>query len=109
MSIGWIVGLLGIWALIAPFVGLGPLGYAWSHWLVGVVCAVLGFAMVNGRPREGWITGFTGFWMFIAGFISGLLTAPGIWWNNLIVGAILVIFGFAATRPAQPMQTAHAR
>jgi hypothetical protein len=109
---GWVVGIAGVWAFISPFVHLQPRGDAWSDWIVGVVAAVLGFAMMRERPAESWISGIVGVWMFIAGFIPALLMHPGVWWNNLIVGAILAIFGFAATRtPQQPMATsgAHAR
>jgi uncharacterized membrane protein YuzA (DUF378 family) len=95
---GWIVGIAGVWTFIAPFFALHTSGHAWSHWIVGVVAAVFGFTMMGERPTESWICGIAGIWMFIAGFIPGLLVAPGIWWNNLIVGAILAIFGFAAAR-----------
>jgi hypothetical protein len=94
---GWVVGIAGVWAFISPFVHLQPRGDAWSDWIVGVVAAVLGFAMMRERPAESWISG---------------IVHPGVWWNNLIVGAILAIFGFAATRTTQqPMATsgAHAR
>jgi uncharacterized membrane protein YuzA (DUF378 family) len=95
---GWVVGIAGVWTFIAPFFALQPSGHAWSHWIVGVVAAVFGFTMMPERPTESWVCGIAGIWMFIAGFIPGLLVAPGIWWNNLIVGAILAIFGFAAAR-----------
>ena len=105
---GWIVGIAGVWAFVAPFVGLGSRGYAWTDWAVGAVAAVFGWTMMRERPTESWISGIVGIWMFIAGFIPGLLMAPGVWWNNLIVGAILAIFGFAATRTTQPMTTSGA-
>jgi hypothetical protein len=107
---GWIVGLAGVWAFVAPFVGLHPMGYTWSDWIVGAVAAVFGFTMMSERPAESWISGLVGVWMFIAGFIPGLLVAPGVWWNSLIVGAVLAIFGFAATRTTTPMapRDAHA-
>jgi hypothetical protein len=106
---GWIIGILGVWAFIAPFTDMGNLGYSWSHWIVGAVCAVLGFAMVRERPTEGWVTGILGAWMFVAGFIGGLLYAPGVWWNNLIVGAVLAVFGFAAARTTRPVATTGTR
>jgi hypothetical protein len=108
---GWIVGIAGVWAFIAPFIGLPPTGYAWSHWIVGAVAAVFGWTMISERPTESWISGIAGIWMFIAGFIPGLLSAPNVWWNNLIVGVILAVCGFAATRTTQHMTTtgAHAR
>ena len=105
---GWIIGLAGIWAFVAPFTGLSPMGYAWSHWIVGVVAAVLGFSMVSEHPREGMVAGILGIWLFIAGFIGGLLAAPGLWWNNLIVGAALAVFGFSTMRTTHPMTGTHA-
>jgi uncharacterized membrane protein YuzA (DUF378 family) len=83
---GWIVGLAGVWAFVAPFVGLHPMGYTWSDWIVGAVAAVFGFTMMSERPAESWIAGLVGVWMFIAGFIP-----------------VLAIFGFAATRTTTPM------
>jgi SPW repeat len=109
MRNGWIIGIAGIWAFIAPFTGLSPAGYAWSHWIVGVIAAVIGFSMAQARPTEGWITGVLGVWMFIAGFIGGLLDAPGVWWNNLLVGAALAVFGFAAMRTTRPVTSAGAK
>lgn len=93
---GWIMAILGVWSFIAPFLGLTSAGYAWSHWIVGAISLVLGFGMIRARPAEGWITGIAGSWLFISGFIGGLLYSPGVWWNNLIVGAILAIFGVVA-------------
>lgn len=101
MFSGWVIGAFGIWTFVIPFIGATPMGYAWNDWVVGIVSAVLGFAMTRNRPTEGWITGILGVWLFIAGFIPALLSAPGVWWNNLIVGALLMIFGFAAGRTAQ--------
>jgi hypothetical protein len=105
---GWIIAILGVWSFIAPFAGLASPEYAWSHWIVGAVTLVLGFGMTRDRPAEGWITGIAGSWLFISGFIGALLTAPGIWWNNLIVGAVLVVFGIvSAVAGDRPMTGTH--
>jgi len=90
------IGILGLWVFIAPFLTLTPLTYAWSHWIVGAVAGVLGFTLMRTHPAEGGITGIAGVWLFIAGFIPALLFGAGLLWNNLIVGAILAVFGFAA-------------
>lgn len=92
----WLIGVLGIWAFVAPFTDLAPPTYAWSHWMVGAVAAVLGFSMMRTHPAEGSITGIAGTWLFIAGFVDPLLYGTGLLWNNLIIGAILAAFGFAA-------------
>jgi uncharacterized membrane protein YuzA (DUF378 family) len=100
---GWIVGFAGVWAFISPFFHFAYMGNAWSDWIVGVVAAVFGFAMMSEHPADSWISGIAAVWMFVAGFIPALLMAPGVWWNNLIVGVILAIFGFAGTRATQHM------
>lgn len=105
MLIGWIIGLLGIWVGITPFFGAAPGFYAWSHWIVGALVAVLGFSMVARRTAAGWVSGLLGVWLFIAAFIPGLLAGAGVWWDNLLVGVVLIIVGFGATRELN--RTAH--
>lgn len=98
MFSGWIIGVLGIWTFIIPFIGATSMGYAWTDWIVGIIAAVLGFSMMRHGPAEGWITGILGVWLFIAGFIPALVRTPGVWWNDLIAGALLVIFGLFGGR-----------
>lgn len=93
----WIVGILGLWTALTAFLGFGPLGFAWSNWIVGVICAISAFSMAGRRPAQGWIAGLVAIWLFISGFIPGLLTSPGYWWNDLLVGAAFIITGFSAT------------
>lgn len=95
MTIGSIIGLLGIWIAITPIFGASPAFYAWSHWIVGAIVAVLGFSMTARRTTAGWLSGILGVWLFIAGFMNGLLSGGGLWWDNLLVGLALLVIGFA--------------
>lgn len=44
-----------------------------------------------------WINGILGTWIFIAAFLN--FSAMGNLWDNLIVGIIVAIFGFAMIKP----------
>jgi hypothetical protein len=97
----WAIGLVGVGAVVAPFAEMTMAAYAWSHWTVGALAILLGVALVRERPIEGCVTGMVGLWMFVAGFTSDLLRGDGLWWNNLVVGSILLLFGFSAMRSLQ--------
>ncbi len=102
MWTGWVIGILGIWMVISPFLGFSSLGNAWDDWIVGVICAILGFASVGARPWQGWLAGIVGVWLFIAGFIPGLREGAGVYWNDILVGIAFIIFGFAAVGGRRP-------
>lgn len=101
----WLTGILGIWMVIVPFLGFTTIGNAWNDWVVGVVVAVIGFAMTARRPWQGWIAGIVGVWLFIAGFIPGLRFGAGLWWNDILVGIVFIITGFAAVGGRRPVET----
>jgi len=46
---------------------------------------------------QGWTTGILGVWIFIAAFLN--FTPTGNLWNNLIVGVIVAIAGYAMIKP----------
>lgn len=81
---------------MTPFLGFGATGYAWVDWITGIVAAILAFSMTREKPAQGWIGGIVALWLFVAGFIGGLHGGAGVWWNNLLTGAVLAITGFTA-------------
>lgn len=93
MLYAWIIAVLGIWTGVVPIFSASPAFYSWSYWIVGIIAAVLGFAMVARRPLQGWITGIAGIWLFIAGFVGGLAMGAGLWWNSVLLGLVLLITG----------------
>jgi uncharacterized membrane protein YccC len=92
----WTTGILGLWLLVAAFLNLGRTGNLWNDLAVGIIVAVVGFWMVREKPWQGWVAGLLGLWTIIAAFIPGLLTGSGLLWNNVIVGAVIALAGFAA-------------
>ncbi len=105
MWTGWVIGILGIWMIITPFLGFSPLGNAWDNWIVGVICAILGFASMGARRWQGLLAGIVGVWLFIAGFIPGLRYSPGVYWDDILVGIAFIVFGFAAAAGRQTAAT----
>lgn len=95
---GWTNGVLGLWLLLAAFLGMGPKGNFWNDLIVGIIVAIVGFGMVQGKPWQGWTAGIFGLWLIVAAFIPGFLSSAGLIWNNIIVGLIVAIAGFAALK-----------
>jgi hypothetical protein len=104
----WIVGLVGIWMVIAPFVPMGLYGNAWNDWIGGVIVAVLGFSMPADHGWRRYLAGVVGLWMIASGFIPGLRLAGGMFTNDIILGILLIIAGFSATRHHHTPMTTHA-
>lgn len=98
MGNAWIVGILGVWTGLTAFFGFQPTGYAWNNWIVGIIAGAAALWMTVRKPTIGWTAAAFSAWLFISGFVSGLLVAPGYWWNELFVGVGLAILGFAGTK-----------
>jgi len=81
MANGWVIGVLGIWMVIVPFLGFAAAANSWIDWIVGVIVAIFSFTLTPAHPGQGWIAGIVAAWLFIAGFIPGLVHGPGTWWN----------------------------
>lgn len=92
----WTTGILGIWLAIAAFLNFSPAGNMWDNLLVGIVVAYAGFAMTKVKAWQGWTAGILGLWLIVAAFIPALQAHTGNLWNDLIVGVVLIIVGFAA-------------
>jgi len=103
-SRGIIIGLLGIWLIIAAIWRFVPVLEVWSDLMTGIVTGILGFSLVGERPAHGWVAGLTGLWTIVSAFIPGLHAGNGILINNIIVGLVLIVTGFTvpSTARAEP-------
>src|SRR5215813_8489982 len=99
-SRGIIIGLLGIWLIIAAVWRFVPVLQVWSNLMTGVVTGILGFSFVGSRPAHGWVAGIAGLWTIVSAFIPGLHAGNGILINNIITGLVLMVTGF--TVPSTP-------
>lgn len=91
-----IVGLIGIWMVIAPFATMSSGGNAVNDWIVGIVAAILGFSISAEHAWQRPLAGIVGIWLFISGFIASLHMGRGLQTNDIVMGILLIIAGFAA-------------
>jgi hypothetical protein len=92
---GTIIGILGLWMIIAGIVGLGLGGNHWNDWIVGAIVATLGFYMSGTAPLQGLLSGALGLWLIVSTFIPGLRAGPGARFDDLFVGVVLAFAGFS--------------
>lgn len=97
--INWVVALLGVWAIIAPFVlGFSTLTIPlWNTIVVGIALVILGiWSALSNNPAMvktlDWINAIIGAWLIISPFVLGfsVTTVSGMW-NAIIVGAIVLV------------------
>ncbi|HLV32677.1 MAG TPA: SPW repeat protein [Chitinispirillaceae bacterium] len=93
---GWVNGILGVWLFITPFFYFTPSTYAWHNFIVGLVIGFCGFSMSRVRQWEGVLSILVGLWLVISTFIPVLRMYPGVYYNNMITGALAAIAGFSA-------------
>ncbi len=99
MAYGWVIGVLGAWLLVEPFLVLVPVANAVVDWAVGGVALVAGIALAARGPRaawQGWVAALAGAWLIAAPFMPALIDRPWSFWNTLLSGIVLCIAGFAA-------------
>ena len=99
-SRGIIIGLLGIWLIIAAIWRFVPVLEVWSDLMTGVVTAILGFSFVGLSRAHGWVCGIAGLWTIVSAFIPGFHAGNAILINNIITGLVLMVAGF--TVPSTP-------
>jgi SPW repeat len=97
--------ILGLWLIIAAFsVAVSEAAY-WNDLLVGIAVLILAGTRLS-RPTEGtkpasWVNAAIGVWLIVAPFILRYQAAEEMW-NDIIVGALLLIFaGWSASLPRE--------
>src|SRR5262249_1296402 len=69
---GTIIGLLGIWTIVAGIWSFAPQGESWSDIFIGVIVGILGFSLRPGVRRYMWVNGIAGLWIIASAFIPHL-------------------------------------
>ena len=95
---GWIAGVLGLWLVIAAFLSLGTHAQETDDLVVGLVVAIIGLTMFRSSPLLGWLILMLGVWVFVAAFFPSLVEGSGLLWNNVLIGGMIALSGFAAIR-----------
>ncbi len=88
----WVNLILGVWLIVAPWVGVGPANgfVAWNSYIPGVIVAV--FALVAlARPQkwEEWINLIVGVYLIVSPFVFGYTGFVQAAWNHVIVGLLI--------------------
>jgi hypothetical protein len=101
--VNWIIALCGLWEfgdIALPFViGFDQVrSFVWNHILVGLILMFAGArAALTGDVRTArtmdWMAVAAGLWLILATFLLRDLTITAGWWNDLIVGVIVVFLG----------------
>lgn len=114
-SLSWLVAVAGLWEVLAPFI----LGYSgttvamWNAIIVGVVLIVLAVWAARNENVDtdkilDWINAAGGVWLILSPFILGYSAVVAATWNDIIVGAVvLVLAAWAATEFGKQV-TSHA-
>ena len=113
--INWVVAILGVWEIIAPFV----LGYVtvrppfWNNIIFGAALLVLSVwsalsASVTVDRTLDWIDAVIGIWLIVAPFVLGYTTVTAALWNDIIVGIVVVVLSaWAALSVRTPVVEEH--
>lgn len=101
--LNWLIALCGLWEfgdIALPFViGFDDVqSFVWNHILVGLILMFTGVRAALTRDIRtartmDWIAVIAGLWLILATFLLRDLTITAGWWNDLIVGVIIVILG----------------
>jgi hypothetical protein len=116
-TLGWVVAVLGLWEVAAPFV----LGYSastaplWNAIVVGLVFVGIGaWAALTGEGALAraldWTNVIAGIWLVIAPFLFGYSGVGNAVWNDVVVGLLaMVLAGWAVYNVGRQVPAAHTR
>jgi len=99
---------LGLWLFVAGFLGGHSRAERYDAWIVGIAVITAGLAAIQGAAWGRHFNALCGLWLLVSAFI---LSSPGssIFWNHLIVGALIASVGsmpslraFARRTPVSP-------
>lgn len=99
-SLSWLIALFGVWELVAPFVlGYTAVGVAmWGAIIIGLALIIVG-AWAALSNDEGtiktleWVNVILGAWLVIAPFVLSYTSTLTAMWNDIIIGAVVVVLG----------------
>lgn len=97
----WTNGILGLWLILAAFLGFGPTANLVDNLIVGALVGITASTALKAKPSQSWTALIFAVWMIVAAFIPSLIDGAGYLYNDLIAGIIITIAGFASFGHAQ--------
>lgn len=104
--------ILGLWLLIAPFIGFGDAlpAAAWNSWIIGaIVAAVAAIGLSQLSPWAEWVNLVAGAWIFLAPFMFAYGGVDEAAWTHILTGgaiATIAAIGVARRRHPRPAEPA---
>ena len=99
-TLSWIIAVVGLWEIIAPFVfGMtATTAFLWDAIIVGLALLVFGAwaALANDENTIkylSWINAVLGLWLVIAPFVLSYSSAAAAMWNDIIIGLVALVLG----------------
>ncbi len=99
-TLSWIIAVVGLWEIIAPFVfGMtATTAFLWDAIIVGLALLVFGAwaALANDENTIkylSWINAVLGLWLVIAPFVLSYSSAAAAMWNDIIIGLVALALG----------------
>jgi hypothetical protein len=99
--LSWVIAIIGVWEIVASFI----LGYSvlsrvamWNEIIFGVALIIFGaWSAISdsvGTDRTlDWINAIIGVWLIVAPFVLGYSALTTALWNDIIVGAVVLVLG----------------
>ena len=99
-TLSWIIAVVGLWEIVAPFIfGMtATTAFLWDAIIVGLALLVFGVwaALANDENTVkylNWINAVLGLWLIIAPFVLSYSSAAAAMWNDIIVGLVALALG----------------
>ena len=86
-----LIGLLGLWLVVAPFVLPSSISNVYNNWLIGLVVTNVAINMSSLRLWERPLATAAGVWLFICGFVPSMLVGRAVVINSITVGVVLIV------------------
>jgi hypothetical protein len=85
---------LGLWLFVSAFLWPQPLQQRVTNWSIGIMVVTAALLGLAGVKLGRYVNAVLGAWLILASILrTGL--SPATFWNQLLVGAALVLFGLA--------------
>ena len=98
--------IIGLWLIVAAFMGFGPTANLWDNLLVGFTVLSVSFAAIKNKPWQSWLALVLAAWMIASAFVPTLVGGAGYIYNDFISGIIIAVTGFASFGGANPEKLA---
>lgn len=109
-ALSWINCLLGLWLIVSAFIfSTGAKAIMAEEIVLGIIIAVLAYGSAIARPSSilSWIVAIAGLWTLVAPSVIGYGAMTASKGNDMIVGVIVLVLGFAnAVYRQSPTRTA---